>query len=149
MVEGLIGRKVSMTQVFDQDGGTVPCTVLQAGPCIVVTRREAAKDGYEAVQLGLVEPGKARGVSKAVQGHFDDLGHLMDVGREVWSKTNGPHVWGHQEAADWNVNLGEGAQDLDLTGRHTQLFVRLADRRSPIESRDCLSPVSYTSSWAS
>src|SRR5437867_6249563 len=59
-----------MTQVFDQDGGTVPCTVLQAGPCIVVTRREAAKDGYEAVQLGLVEPGKARGVSKAVQRHF-------------------------------------------------------------------------------
>ena len=70
MVEGLIGRKISMTQVFDQDGGTVPCTVLLAGPCIVVTKREAARDGYEAVQLGLVEPGKARGVSKAVQGHF-------------------------------------------------------------------------------
>src|SRR2546425_12681624 len=59
-----------MTQVFDQDGGTVPCTVLQAGPCVVVTKREPSKDGYEAVQLGLVEPGKARGVSRAVQGQF-------------------------------------------------------------------------------
>jgi large subunit ribosomal protein L3 len=70
VVEGLIGRKVAMTQVFDAEGGTVPCTVMQAGPCVVVARRDPAKDGYEAVQLGLVEPGKARNVSKAVQGHF-------------------------------------------------------------------------------
>jgi large subunit ribosomal protein L3 len=70
VVEGLIGRKVAMTQVFDTEGGTVPCTVVKAGPCVVVARRDPAKDGYEAVQLGLVEPGKARNVSKAVQGHF-------------------------------------------------------------------------------
>ena len=70
MVEGLIGRKVAMTQVFDTEGGTVPCTVVQAGPCVVVARRGKATEGYEAVQLGLVEPGKARHVSKALQGHF-------------------------------------------------------------------------------
>ena len=70
MVEGLIGRKIAMTQVFDAEGGAVPCTVVQAGPCVVVAKRDPARDGYEAVQLGLVEPGKARGVSKAVQGHF-------------------------------------------------------------------------------
>lgn len=70
MVEGLIGRKIAMTQVFDAEGGTVPCTVLAAGPCVVVARRDPAKDGYEAVQLGLVEPGKARHISKALQGHF-------------------------------------------------------------------------------
>lgn len=70
MVEGLIGRKVGMTQVFDAEGGTTPCTVLQAGPCVVVGKREPAKDGYEAVQLGLVEPGKARGISRALAGHF-------------------------------------------------------------------------------
>jgi len=70
VVEGLIGRKIAMTQVFDAEGGAVPCTVVQAGPCVVVAKRDPAKDGYEAVQLGLVEPGKARGVSKAVQGHF-------------------------------------------------------------------------------
>ena len=70
MVEGLIGRKIAMTQVFDTEGGTVPCTVVQAGPCIVVARRSKPTEGYEAVQLGLVEPGKARHVSKALQGHF-------------------------------------------------------------------------------
>jgi len=70
VVEGLIGRKIAMTQVFDAEGGTIPCTVVQAGPCVVVARRDKAKEGYEAVQLGLVEPGKARGVSKAVQGQF-------------------------------------------------------------------------------
>jgi len=70
VVEGLIGRKIAMTQVFDAEGGTVPCTVMQAGPCVVVALRDKAKEGYEAVQLGLVEPGKARNVTKAMQGHF-------------------------------------------------------------------------------
>lgn len=70
MVEGLIGRKVGMTQVFGTEGDTIPCTVLTAGPCVVVCKREPAKDGYEAVQLGLVEAGKARGLSKAQAGRF-------------------------------------------------------------------------------
>ena len=70
MVEGLIGRKIAMTQVFDEEGSAIPCTVLQAGPCVVVQRREKSRDGYEAVQLGLVEAIKVKGVSKARQGHF-------------------------------------------------------------------------------
>jgi large subunit ribosomal protein L3 len=70
VVEGLIGRKVGMTQVFGTEGDTVPCTVLTAGPCVVVGKRVPARDGYEAVQLGLVEPGKTRGVSKAMAGTF-------------------------------------------------------------------------------
>jgi large subunit ribosomal protein L3 len=74
VVEGLIGRKIAMTQVFDTEGGTVPCTVVRAGPCVVIARRDKTKDGYEAVQLGLVGPGKSRHVSKALQGHFDKAG---------------------------------------------------------------------------
>jgi large subunit ribosomal protein L3 len=70
VVEGLIGRKIAMTQVFDEDGGTIPCTVLRVGPCVVVQRRDPARDGYEAVQLGLVEPVKVKRVTKARQGHF-------------------------------------------------------------------------------
>ncbi len=70
MVEGLMGRKVAMTQVFDEEGAAIPCTVLAVGPCVVVQRREAARDGYEAVQLGLVEPVRVKGVTKARQGHF-------------------------------------------------------------------------------
>ena len=70
MVEGLIGRKIAMTQVFDEEGGTVPCTVLQVGPCVVVQKRDTTRDGYEAVQLGLVEAVKVKRVTKARQGHF-------------------------------------------------------------------------------
>ena len=70
MVEGLIGRKIAMTQVFDPDGRVVPCTVLQVGPCVVVQRREKTRDGYEAVQLGLVEAVKVKPRGKALEGHF-------------------------------------------------------------------------------
>ncbi len=68
-VQGIIGRKVGMTQVFAEDGKAVPATVIVAGPCVVVQRRTVDKDGYSAVQLGLVE-GKAKRVTKAMQGHF-------------------------------------------------------------------------------
>jgi large subunit ribosomal protein L3 len=69
-VNGIIGIKLGMTQVFAADGTSVPCTVLQAGPCVVVQRRTAQKDGYEAVQLGLVEFVKPQRVNKAMTGHF-------------------------------------------------------------------------------
>ena len=51
-VNGILGIKLGMTQVFAEDGTAVPCTVLQAGPCVVVQRRTKDKDGYDAVQLG-------------------------------------------------------------------------------------------------
>jgi large subunit ribosomal protein L3 len=69
MVTGIIGRKVGMTQVFDADGTVHPATVIKAGPCVVVQAKTAQTDGYEAVQLGLVEEttGKA---NKPTAGHF-------------------------------------------------------------------------------
>lgn len=69
-VNGIIGIKLGMTQVFAADGTMVPCTVLQAGPCVVVQRRTKGKDGYDAVQLGLVEFVKPQRVSKPMTGHF-------------------------------------------------------------------------------
>lgn len=69
-VNGILGIKLGMTQVFAEDGSVVPCTVLQAGPCVVVQRRSADKDGYEAVQLGLVEFIKEKRVTKPMKGHF-------------------------------------------------------------------------------
>lgn len=73
-VEGIIGRKVGMTQVYADDGRAFPVTVIQAGPCVVVQRKSKQKDGYAAVQLGLVEPRKAKRVTKAMKGHFDKAG---------------------------------------------------------------------------
>ncbi len=69
MVTGIIGRKVGMTQVFDADGTVHPATVLKAGPCVVVQAKSAQTDGYEAVQLGLVEERPAR-VGKPLAGHY-------------------------------------------------------------------------------
>src|SRR2546430_3142026 len=69
-VDGIIGIKLGMTQVFAEDGRLVGCTVLQAGPCVVVQRRTKDKDGYEAAQLGLVEFVKPQRVNKAMTGHF-------------------------------------------------------------------------------
>jgi len=69
-VNGILGIKLGMTQVFAEDGAAVPCTVLQAGPCVVVQRRTKDKDGYDAVQLGLVEFIKPQRVNKALTGHF-------------------------------------------------------------------------------
>jgi large subunit ribosomal protein L3 len=73
MVSGIIGRKVGMTQVFAQDGTVVPGTVIKAGPCVVVQTKAVATDGYEAVQLGLVEERPAR-VRKPLAGHFKKAG---------------------------------------------------------------------------
>jgi large subunit ribosomal protein L3 len=69
-VNGILGIKLGMTQHFADDGTVFPCTVLQAGPCVVVQRREKEKDGYEAVQLGLVEFVKSQRVNKPMTGHF-------------------------------------------------------------------------------
>jgi large subunit ribosomal protein L3 len=69
-VNGILGIKLGMTQVFADDGTAVPCTVLQAGPCVVVQRRTKQTDGYDAVQLGLVEFIKPQRVNKARTGHF-------------------------------------------------------------------------------
>jgi large subunit ribosomal protein L3 len=73
-VQGIIGKKVGMTQVYTEDGRAVPVTVIQAGPCVVVQRRAKAKDGYSAVQLGLVEDRKVKRVTKPMKGHFDKAG---------------------------------------------------------------------------
>src|SRR6266571_478885 len=70
-VNGIIGKKVGMTQVYAEDGRAIPVTVIQAGPCVVVQLKSKEKDGYVSVQLGLVEDRKVKRVSKAMKGHFD------------------------------------------------------------------------------
>jgi len=69
MVTGIIGRKVGMTQVFDPDGTVHPATVIKAGPCVVVQAKTTQTDGYEAIQLGLVEETPAK-ANKPTAGHF-------------------------------------------------------------------------------
>lgn len=84
MVTGIIGRKVGMTQVFAADGTVTPATVVKAGPCVVLQAKGPQTDGYEAVQLGLVEEKPAK-VNKALGGHYKKAGNVPPtrVRREV------------------------------------------------------------------
>src|SRR5256714_9749014 len=77
MVNGILGKKIGMTQLFAGDGTVTPVTVIKAGPCVVVQKKSAGgKDGYNAVQLGLVEdrPVKLKRVNKPMRGHFEKTG---------------------------------------------------------------------------
>jgi len=77
MISGIIGRKMGMTQIFAEDGTVTPVTVIKAGPCVVVqTKSAAGRDGYNAVQLGLVEdkPIRLKNVTKPLRGHFEKTG---------------------------------------------------------------------------
>lgn len=74
MVNAILGKKIGMTQIFQDNGDLVPGTILKTGPCVVIQRKTADRDGYEAVQLGLVEvPGPKR-VTQAMDGHFKRAG---------------------------------------------------------------------------
>jgi large subunit ribosomal protein L3 len=70
MSPGILGKKIGMTQVFRADGQVVPVTLLKAGPCVVVQRKTPSSDGYDAVQLGLMEYVKASRINKPESGHL-------------------------------------------------------------------------------
>jgi large subunit ribosomal protein L3 len=69
-MEGILGRKLGMTQIYEDDGTAIPVTVVEAGPCLVVQRKTQESDGYDAIQLGLVGARPPRRVTKPMQGHF-------------------------------------------------------------------------------
>lgn len=70
MIPGILGKKIGMSQVFRADGQVVPVTLLKAGPCVVVQRKTPTTDGYDAIQLGLVEFAKASRATKPMAGHL-------------------------------------------------------------------------------
>src|SRR5512132_2498224 len=77
MINGIIGRKIGMTQIFAEDGMVTPVTVIKAGPCVVVQKKTSTgADGYNAVQVGLVDerPPKLKNVTKPMRGHFEKTG---------------------------------------------------------------------------
>ena len=68
-MSGLLGKKIGMTSIFDENGKNIPCTVIEAGPCVVTQVRTKEKDGYEAIQLAF-EDRKEKHTTKALKGHF-------------------------------------------------------------------------------
>ena len=73
MKKGIIGKKIGMTQIFDEIGNVIPVTVIQAGPCVVAQKKTVETDGYDAVQLGFDDV-KEKHMTKAEKGHFDKAG---------------------------------------------------------------------------
>jgi large subunit ribosomal protein L3 len=73
-MEGILGKKLGMTQIFTAKGAVVPVTVIKAGPCLVVQRKTMETDGYEAVQIGLVEDRPPKRVIKPAAGRFEKAG---------------------------------------------------------------------------
>src|SRR5262247_4038924 len=113
MVTGLIGKKVGMTQLFGPDGAVHPATVLKAGPCVVSQVKTAAKDGYEAVQLGLVEA-RAHKENKPTEGHFKKAGvPPTRVRREVRVKAGGDPLKAGDQV---NVSIFSDGERVDVIG---------------------------------
>ena len=92
MNKGLIGKKIGMTQIFDEKGNVIPVTVIECGPCVVAQKKTAENDGYDAIQLGFMDA-KAKHMTKAEQGHFAKNGlqikkHLKEFRYDDCSKYN-------------------------------------------------------------
>ncbi len=92
MKKGIIGKKIGMTQIFDEVGNVIPVTVIAAGPCVVAQKKTVEKDGYDAVQLGFMDV-KEKHLTKPVKGHFEKAGvapkkHLKEFRLEDCSALN-------------------------------------------------------------
>ncbi len=128
VVEGLIGKKIGMTQVFDQEGNIIPVTVLQVGPCAVVQVRTEERDGYRAAQLALMEreespekkkesegkegKKKRRKIPKPLQGHYAKAGVIPQrILREF--KLGEGEI---KEGQTLTVEIFEGVDRVDVTG---------------------------------
>ncbi len=110
-MDALIGKKVGMTQVFDEAGRQIPVTVLELGPCAVVQRKTVETDGYDAVQIGFGEQ-RAKRLSKPLQGHFKKGGaELKHVLREVRVDAGEELELGSQV----NVSVFDGVGYVDVT----------------------------------
>ena len=92
MKKGIIGKKIGMTQIFDEVGNVIPVTVIEAGPCVVAQKKTAENDGYDAVQLGFIDA-KEKSLSKPAKGHFEKAGvgakkHLKEFRLENAAELN-------------------------------------------------------------
>ena len=111
MIEGLLGRKIGMTQVFSSAGEAIPVTVIELGPCVVTQVRSKERDGYEAVQIGFGEV-KAKSLTKPEQGHLAGAGRLVRYLREFEADNIEEHEVGQVLTAE----IFEPGQIIDVTG---------------------------------
>ena len=112
MKKGMIGKKIGMTQIFDEKGNVIPVTVIEVGPCVVAQKKTAEKDGYNALQLGFMEV-KEKHMTKAEMGHFNKAGvaykkHLKEFRLEDCSANVGDFI---------TVDTFAVGEKVDVTGK--------------------------------
>ena len=110
MANGLIGRKIGMTQIFDEEGHTVPVTVVEAGPCYVTQVKTMVSDGYDAIQLGF-EAAQPRKLKQPQRGHLKDLPFLRHL-REWRVKTPAEYAVGQK----LDVSIFAPGERVSVTG---------------------------------
>ena len=110
-MSGLIGRKIGMTSIFDENGKNIPCTVIEAGPCVVTQVRTEEVDGYNALQLGFDDKADRR-ANKAEQGHFKKAGTAPKKKVVEFRNSEGEHKLGDT----LNVELFQEGEFVDVVG---------------------------------
>lgn len=118
-VTAILGKKIGMTQIFDESGVVHPVTVLKVGPCVITQLKTMAKDGYDAAQIGLVEFVKATRVNKAMTGHFakTNVAPVREI-REVQleSTTGAADDTGAKAGDRILVDIFDGTKFVDVIG---------------------------------
>ena len=120
-VTGILGKKVGMTQLFDEKGDVHPVTVLKAGPCVITQLKTLAKDGYDAAQIGYVDFVKASKVNKAMTGHFaksnvPPVREIREVALETAKATDGAETAGVKAGDRILVDIFADEKFVDVIG---------------------------------
>ena len=112
MKKAIIGRKLGMTQIFDENNRIVPVTVVEAGPCTVIQKKSVEKDGYEAIQVGYGEI-REKLVNKPLKGHFEKAGTGLNRMLKEFKLENASEYEIGQEI---KVDVFEAGEKIDVTG---------------------------------
>ena len=140
MKKGIIGKKIGMTQIFDEKGNVIPVTVIEAGPCVVAQKKTAEKDGYDAVQLGF-QDAKDKHLTKAEKGHYEKAGvalkrHLKEFRLDDCSAINvGDVITADTFAAGDKVDVTGMTKGRGFTGcvkRWNHRILRMTHGTGPI-----------------
>ncbi len=113
MIEGLIGKKIGMTQIFDEEGTIIPVTVIKAGPCVIVQKKTKEKEGYQAIQLGLVEEKPYKKVNKPLEGHFKKANFPPTRKLKEFYYDKDENI---KEGSEISLEVLEGCEKVNITG---------------------------------
>lgn len=112
MTKGILGRKIGMTQIFTEEGNVVPVTVIEAGPCVVLQKKDLENDGYEAIQIGFVDK-KEQNSNKPEQGHAKKAGATP---KRYVREFRGVNMADYELGQEFKADIFSEGEYVDVTG---------------------------------